>query len=95
MTTALKDLYDGSFEQYVAEGKSDPTPLTTLEQAYVMAFGGPLFVIGHQYPDFTEDQLRECLDWCLYYGRPKEDYPKAAELGFDRQPEDIPEGAVI
>lgn len=44
---------------------------------YANRFKTSFFKVGEQGPFVTEKELERWLNWCLYYGRPRDEYPLA------------------
>ncbi|KAA8831459.1 hypothetical protein EMO89_01620 [Bifidobacterium tissieri] len=66
--------WDGDFDSFVA---NDTDRVEEALVAYAHMFGRPFFNIEEQGPYVSDDELKRWVDWCLYYGKPRDEYPLA------------------
>jgi hypothetical protein len=64
------------------EFREDASDMTNfdLAQNYRKRNGEAFFLIEETYPVISDAELREWLLWCMYYGKPKEEYPLAKQF---------------
>lgn len=74
--TPFKDIWHGDFDSFCAD-KSLTT--SQLLDAYADMFHRAFFRRGVSESKMSDEQLERWLNWCLYYGRPREDYPLAGK----------------
>ena len=75
---------DPLFQEFRAEGAD--MSLGDRLTDYANLFHGAFFHVAEQGPFATERELKHWLDWCLFYGRPRDEYPLAEEF---REPHGI------
>lgn len=66
---------DADFEDFCKEFKDVPT--VALLKSYALARWNGFFDIEDTSINVTDDELRRWVLWCVYYGKPKEEYPLA------------------
>ncbi|KAA8830182.1 hypothetical protein [Bifidobacterium tissieri] len=69
---------DPLFQEFRAEGAD--MSLGDRLTDYANLFHGAFFHVAEQGPFATERELKHWLDWCLFYGRPRDEYPLAEEF---------------
>ncbi len=82
--------YHGDFEQFLEEGRHEgpmQRKLNSLAQCFHAMFHRPSYflnehdqIINEYDPIIPDEDLYRWLGWCIYYGRPKEEYPDAQRL---------------
>ncbi|MBT1181179.1 hypothetical protein JS531_04165 [Bifidobacterium sp. CP2] len=70
----MRYFWDGDFDSFVAD---DTAPVETSLDSYADMFGKPFFQIGAQGPYVNDDELKRWVDWCLFYGKSRDEYPLA------------------
>lgn len=76
----LNALYDGNFEQFLAEDHDASTLKEDTDDAlgtYHHMFHEPFFNIEDNSINVSDDELYRWVSWCIYYGRSKDEYPLA------------------
>ena len=68
--------WDGDFDSFVAD---DSASMGDLLEAYAHMFHRPFFNIEAQGPFVTDDELNRWVSWCLFYGKPRNEYPLAGK----------------
>ncbi|RSX52417.1 hypothetical protein [Bifidobacterium callimiconis] len=68
---------DQLFKEFCQEGES--MPLGDLLTSYAHVFHEAFFNMGEDGPYVGEKKLRDWLNWCIFYGRPRDEYPFAAK----------------
>jgi len=69
--TALAPAYGGDFEAFLHD---DDATMGELLTSYARNFHEPFIDLAH--PMYvTDEEARRCIEWCLFYGKPKKDYP--------------------
>ncbi|KAA8819408.1 hypothetical protein CSQ85_05150 [Bifidobacterium rousetti] len=53
-----------------------------LLDTYASAFNAPFFSVEEQGPFIADDELRQWLGWCLFYGKPRDEYVRPARTGM-------------
>ncbi|NMM99735.1 hypothetical protein G1C96_0313 [Bifidobacterium sp. DSM 109958] len=66
---------DTLFKEFCEEGKS--MSLGDLLSDYAHTFHAAFFVMGEDGPYVTDKELRDWLNWCVFYGKPRNEYPLA------------------
>lgn len=66
---------DADFEDF-CRGAED-IPIGDLLTAYSVSQGNGFFDIEDTSINVTDDELRRWVLWCNYYGKPKDEYPRA------------------
>ena len=66
---------DADFEDF-CRGAED-IPIGDLSTAYFVSQGVGFFDIEDTSINVTNKELRRWLLWCVYYGKPKDEYPLA------------------
>ncbi|MUH60579.1 hypothetical protein [Bifidobacterium canis] len=76
----LNVLYDGNFEQFLAEDHDASTLKEDTDNAlgtYCRMFHEPFFNIEENSIRVSAEELYRWVSWCIYYGRSKDEYPLA------------------
>ncbi len=76
--TGLQTFYDGDFDQAMEE--SGPMAREKLDEsmgAYVKMFKEPFFLIDGPSINVSDEELYRWLNWCIFYGKPRDEYPEA------------------
>lgn len=79
----LQEFYDGDFEQWMQEQDSESLKdeIDSSMRSYHTLFGEAFFCIGKPMPTYENDEaLNRWVNWCIFYGRPKDEYPGAKYL---------------
>ncbi|TPF96862.1 hypothetical protein EP30_05460 [Bifidobacterium sp. UTCIF-39] len=71
---AMRYLWDGDFDSFVND---ESATVEDLLDCYSDLFEQPFFNIEAQGPFVTDNELRRWVAWCLFYGRPRDEYPLA------------------
>lgn len=69
---AMSYLWDGDFDSFVAD---DSATTGDLLDCYSDLFERPFFNIEAQGPFVSDKELRRWVSWCLFYGKPRDEYP--------------------
>lgn len=66
---------DQLFREFCEESRD--MSLGDLLDDYASTFHAAFFIMGEDGPYVGKKELRRWLNWCLFYGRPREEYPLA------------------
>lgn len=66
--------WDGDFDSFAADKSAS---IEDSLVAYAHMFHQPFFDIEEQGPFVTDDELHRWVSWCLFYGKPRDEYPLA------------------
>lgn len=80
MTNGFCEIYDGNFEQWMAEeAKSSGESMDDSFSCYCRMFHKPFYDIENANVNISEEELRRWINWCIFYGKPREKYPPAMQ----------------
>lgn len=74
----FKDFYDGDFEQFLAEDHTSETGEQDARNAmldYAIMFHEPFINLCEPPVTASMEELYHWASWCIFYGRPKNEYP--------------------
>ncbi|PJM75032.1 hypothetical protein [Bifidobacterium simiarum] len=64
---------DTLFKEFCEEGES--MSLGDLLEEYANVFHAAFFIMGEDGPYVSDKELRDWLNWCVFYGKPRDEYP--------------------
>lgn len=71
-------VYDGDFDQWLEESlQCEPMrqALGSSMTSYALMFHEPFFNIEDASINVTDSELFRWVNWCIFYGKPKNQYP--------------------
>ena len=78
VTTGLQAFHDGDFDQAMAEaGPATKENINDAMGAYIAMFHESFFILDGPSISVSKEELYRWLDWCVFYGRPRDEYPDA------------------
>ena len=79
--TGLQVFYDGDFDQAMEEaGPATKENINDAMGAYIAMFHESFFLIDGPSISVSNEELYRWLNWCVFYGRPRHEYPLAERL---------------
>ena len=79
--TGLQVFYDGDFDQAMEEaGPATKENINDAMGAYSAMFHESCFLIDGPSISVSNEELYRWLNWCVFYGRPRDEYPLAERL---------------
>ena len=75
MAVGLGEWYDGDFDQWMMESPYSKMSYFDDLGTYSVMFHEPFFDIEGPCTTASEEEIYRWLQWCIFYGKPKEEYP--------------------